>query len=60
MSTNYLMSLFVVHKNDEVTLPIKNMWNYKLKSFQEFLEWADENYEAYVNKDIEKKFKRIV
>ena len=59
MSTNYLMSLFVVHKNDEVTLPIKNMWNYKLKSFQEFLEWADENYEAYVNKDIEKKFKEL-
>ena len=59
MSTNYLMSLFVVHKNDEVTLPIKNMWNYKLKSFQEFLEWAEENYETCVNKDIEKKFKEL-
>lgn len=59
MSTNYIMSLFVVRENDEVTLPIKNMWNYKLKSFQEFLEWADENYEAYVNKDIEKKFKEL-
>ena len=59
MSTNYIMSLFVVHKNDEVTLPIKNIWNYKLKSFQEFLEWAEENYETCVNKDIEKKFKEL-
>lgn len=59
MSTNYIMSLFVVRKNGEVTLPIKNIWNYKLKSFQEFLEWAEENYETCVNKDIEKKFKEL-
>ncbi len=59
MSTNYIMSLFVVHENGEVTLPIKNMWNYKLKLFQEFLEWAEENYETCVNKDIEKKFKEL-
>ena len=59
MSTNYLMSLFVVRNNGEVTLPIKNIWNYKLKSFQEFLEWAEENYETCVNKDIEKKFKEL-
>ena len=59
MSTNYIMSLFVVRKNGEVTLPIKNIWNYKLKSFQEFLEWTEENYETCVNKDIEKKFKEL-
>lgn len=59
MSTNYIMSLFVVRENGEVTLPIKNIWNYKLKSFQEFLEWAEENYETCVNKDIEKKFKEL-
>ena len=59
MSTNYIMSLFVVHENGEATLPIKNIWNHKLKSFQEFLEWTEENYETYVNKDIEKKFKEL-
>ena len=59
MSTNYIMSLFVVRENGEVTLPIKNIWNYKLKSFQEFLEWTEENYETCVNKDIEKKFKEL-
>ena len=59
MSTNYIMSLFVVHENGEATLPIKNIWNHKLKSFQEFLEWTEENYETCVNKDIEKKFKEL-
>ena len=59
MSTNYIMSLFVVRENGEVTLPIKNIWNHKLKSFQEFLEWTEENYETCVNKDIEKKFKEL-
>lgn len=59
MSTNYIMSLFVVRENGEVTLPIKNIWNYKLKSFQEFLEWTEENYETCVNNDIEKKFKEL-
>ena len=59
MSTNYIMSLFVVRENGEVTLPIKNIWNYKLKLFQEFLEWAEEDYETCVNKDIEKKFKEL-
>lgn len=59
MSTNYIMSLFVVHENGEATLPIKNIWNHKLKSFQEFLEWTEENYETYVDKDIEKKFKEL-
>ena len=59
MSTNYIMSLFVVRENGEVTLPIKNIWNHKLKSFQEFLEWTEENYETCVNNDIEKKFKEL-
>ena len=59
MSTNYIMSLFVVRENGEATLPIKNIWNHKLKSFQEFLEWTEENYETCVNDDIEKKFKEL-
>ena len=53
------MSLFVVHENGEATLPIKNIWNHKLKSFQEFLEWTEENYETCVNNDIENKFKEL-
>lgn len=59
MSTNYLMSLFVVRENGEVTLPIKNIWNNKLKSFREFLNWTNYDYETYVDKDIEKKFKEL-
>ena len=59
MSTNYIMSLFVVHENGEASLPIKNIWNHRLKSFQEFLEWTEENYETCVNNDIKKKFKEL-
>ena len=48
MSTNYIMSLFVVRENGEVTLPIKNIWNHKLKSFQEFLEWTEDEMEEAI------------
>lgn len=60
MSTNYVMSLFVVRENGEVDLHIKNKWNNSLKSFQEFLEWsAEESYESFVDKEVEKKFKEL-
>lgn len=59
MSTNYLMSLFVVRENGEVTLPIKNIWNHSLKSFREFLDWTEDDYEAHVDYNIEKKFKEL-
>lgn len=60
MSTNYVMSLFVVRENGEVDLHIKNKWNNSLKSFQEFLEWsAEESYESFVNYEIETKFKEL-
>lgn len=60
MSTNYIMSLFVVRENGEVDLHIKNKWNNSLKSFQEFLEWsAEESYESFVDNKIETKFKEL-
>lgn len=60
MSTNYIMSLFVVRENGEVDLHIKNKWNNSLKSFQEFLEWsAEESYESFVDNEIETKFKEL-
>lgn len=60
MSTNYVMSLFVVRENGEVDLHIKNKWNNSLKSFQEFLEWsAEESYESFVDNEVEKKFKEL-